>query len=385
MKVLIVTASYPPLKNGTSRLMGNLADSLSSRGSAVTVLTRRTQNLRPRERENGVDIFRVDSSASLFGKISFMIKSSALVAISTARSRVEVIHAVGTVALASSVIGSLGRTAIIATFPGLPEETVRSGDPQRVVKSRARAVLRILSLFPRYATVPTSQAWGPVAELAGERLAKTMTVVSNPIDLKAFSPSGRPRSEGYFPEILAVGGLRSRKGVGTLIEVLPTVLKSCPRARLTLIGTGSFAPALRDLAQGLGVEASLRWTGEVSDDDLIAYYEGSDLVVVPSLAGGEAFGYVVAEAMCMKKPVIASATPGPSELIKEADCGLLFPPGDSDQLASMIMALAKDENRRRTFGENGRRYAELHFDATKVVAQYEHLYRMAIGDGLLQV
>ena len=302
-----------------------------------------------------------------------------------ARKKVEVIHAVGTVALASSVIGSLGRIPIIATFPGLPEETVRSGDPQRVVKSRARAVLRILSIFPRYATVPTRQAVNPVAELSGDRLARKMTVVSNPIDLKSFSASSWTRSGGYFPELLAVGGLRSRKGVGTLIEALPSVLRNFPDARVTLIGTGSFAPDLRDLAKGLGVGASLRWTGEVSDEDLIAYYESSDLVVVPSLAGGEAFGYVVAEAMSMKKPVIASATPGPSELIKEANCGLLFAPGDSDQLASMITALSRDEGQRRMLGENGRRYAELHFDATKVVAEYERLYRMAIGNGLLQV
>ena len=310
----------------------------------------------------------------------FMIRASAQIAISSGRRRVEVIHAVGTVALASAVIGSLGRRPIIVTFPGLPEETVRSGDPQRVVKTRARAVLRVLSVFPRFGTVPTGQAVKPVVELSGGRLARKVLVIPNPVDLKRFSPSGRTKSEGYFPEILVVGGLRSRKGVWTLIEGLPLILRSYPKARVTLIGTGSFAPALRDLAHGLGVDASIRWTGEVSDDDLIAYYECSDLVVVPSQAGGEAFGYVVAEAMCMERPVIASATPGPSELIKEADCGILFAPGDSSELASVIVLLAGDEGKRRVFGENGRRYAERHFDETRVVAEFERLYRVSIGD-----
>lgn len=81
----------------------------------------------------------------------------------------------------------------------------------------------------------------------------------------------------------------------------------------------------------------------------------------------------------MKKPVIASATPGPSGIINVANCGLLFPPGDSAGLATQILRLARDGNQGRLLGENGRRYAEERFDSKKVMIEFEDLYRRAVG------
>ena len=322
---------------------------------------------------------RVSASSSFFGKISFVIQSSALLAISVIRWRIEVIHSVGTAALASSILGSLGLRPIVVTFPGLPTESGRSNDPQRVVKRKARGILRVLALFPRYATVPTKAALGPVIDLCGEQITGKIRVISNPMDLAKFSSTTSARRAENFPEILVVGGLRSRKGVAILIRALPLVLPHFPTLRLTLVGSGSFAPSLASLIQKLGVSESVRWAGEVSDEQLICHYKDSDVVVVPSLAGGEAFGYVVAEAMCMERPVIASATPGPSEIINVANCGLLFSPGDSARLATLILQLAKDDNQRKLLGENGRRYAEEHFDSRKVVVEFEDLYRRAMG------
>jgi len=182
-----------------------------------------------------------------------------------------------------------------------------------------------------------------------------------------------------------VGGLRSRKGVGTLIRALPIVLPYYPNLKVTLVGSGSFAPALEDLIQKLKIATAIRWTGEISDEQLLRQYEDSDIVVVPSLAGGEAFGYVVAEAMCMKKPIIASATPGPSEIVRDANCGLLFAPGDSIELAATILRMAGDASQRLTFGQNGRWYAVEHFDSHKVTREFASLYMMALGGGTFPV
>jgi len=376
--VLIVTPSFPPSRDGTARLFGNAAEFLSRSGFSVNVITRQTGTTRRFEQTGGVTVTRISSSSSIVGKATFLIKSSVAIAISVRRSRVDLIHSAGTTALAASVLGSLNCRPIVATFPGLPAESLRSGDPQRVVKARARRVLRVLSIFPRFVTVPAKQAVAPVAELCGDRVASKMRHIPNPIDEAKFRPSGRAREAGHFPEILVVGGLRSRKGVGTLLQAIPTVLPGYPTLRLTLVGGGSFGSALRSLVGRLGIEGAVRWAGEVTDDQLIEQYEQSDVVVVPSQAGGEAFGYVVAEAMCMKKPVIASATPGPTEIIREANSGFLFPPGDSGALASRILEVAGDEKLRSSLGENGRRYAAEHFELGKVMAEFERLYASAM-------
>ena len=378
-RVLIVTSAFPPSRDGTARLVGNVASCLDAGGVSVSVITRQTRGTPTRERMGGVTVVRIRSSSSFFGKVAFLIKCSAVIASSVRRLRIEVIHAVGTSALASSVLGSLNSRPILVTFPGLPAEALRSGDPQRVVKARARRVLRILALFPRFVTVPTKQVVPPVVALCGGGVRGKIRVISNPIDVSRFSPTGRVKTGRNFPEILVVGGLRSRKGVGTLLKALPAVLPAYPTLRVTLVGGGSFGPALKGLMDELGLEGSVRWMGEISDEQLVGCYEDSDMVVVPSLAGGEAFGYVVAEAMCMRKPVVASATPGPMEIIRDARCGLLFPPGDSKALAAKILELAADENQRALLGENGRKYAEGRFDSRKVMAEFESLYEAARG------
>ena len=377
--ILIVTSSYPPSRDGTARLFGNAAEFLGGKGFSVTVVTRLSGKAAPFERVKGVTVTRLPSSTSLFGKLVFLTKCSVAIATAIREGRGDLIHSAGTTALAASVLGSLNTRPILVTFPGLPSESLRSGDPQRVVKARARRVLRVLALFPRFLTVPAKGAVAPVAELCGRRSIGKIRYIPNPIDVAKFSPSGRAQAKGQFPEILVVGGLRSRKGVGTLLQALPTILRSYPALRLTLVGGGSFGPALERQIEELGIRDSIRWAGEVSDDQLIEIYEQCDMVVVPSLAGGEAFGYVVAEAMCMRKPVIASATPGPMEIISEASCGVVFPPGDSKALAARIIEVAGDEKRRLLLGENGRRYAVEHFEIGKVMAQFEELYESAAG------
>jgi len=360
-------------------LIGNIAQFLSAEGHSVNVITRQTGETPSRERMGGVNVVRIASSSSFFGKVAFLMKCSVVVADTVRRMRVDVIHSAGTAALASSVLGSLSFRPILATFPGLPAESLRTGDPQRVVKARARRVLRIIALFPRFVTVPTKQVVPPLVALCGAGVLGKIRVIPNPIDMSKFSPSGQAKTKENFPEILVVGGLRSRKGVGTLLQALPAILPEYPTLRVTLVGGGSFGPALKGMIEELGIEGSVRWTGEISDEQLIECYEESDVVVVPSLAGGEAFGYVVAEAMCLKKPVIASATPGPREIIEDANCGLLFTPGDSRALAARILEVASDEKQRILLGENGRKYAEAHFDSRKVIAEYENLYETATG------
>ena len=379
LRILIITSAFPPSRDGTARLIGNVADSLSADGLSVSVITRQTGGTPARESLNGVAVVRIASTSSFFGKVVFLIKCSAVLAGAVRRLKIDVIHSVGTAALAASVLGSLNSRPILVTFPGLPAESIRTGDPQRFVKTGARRILRILALFPRFVTVPTKEVVAPVVELCGGLAISKIRVVPNPMDVAKFSPSGRARPRGNFPEILVVGGLRSRKGVGTLLQAIPAVLPRYPTLRVTMVGGGSFGPALKEMTQRLGIEGSIRWAGEVSDERLVDHYEESDLVVVPSLSGGEAFGYVVAEAMCMKKPVIASATPGPMEIINVANCGLLFPPGDSRTLASRILEVADNEGLRIQLGESGRRYAVEHFESRKVMAAFERLYQIAAG------
>ncbi len=70
-------------------------------------------------------------------------------------------------------------------------------------------------------------------------------------------------------------------------------------------------------------------------DDMPAAYKIADVVVHASTEP-EGFGRVVAEAMAMGRPVIATDIGAPPEIIEEGRTGWLVPPGDAKALAIAI-------------------------------------------------
>ncbi len=66
-----------------------------------------------------------------------------------------------------------------------------------------------------------------------------------------------------------------------------------------------------------------------------------DVLVCPSLAP-EPFGLVVLEGMALGVPVIASRHGGVVDIIDEGQDGLLFRPGDAEDLADRILCLLEN-------------------------------------------
>ena len=53
----------------------------------------------------------------------------------------------------------------------------------------------------------------------------------------------------------------------------------------------------------------VEFLGQVSDEDLIAYYHAADVFALPSITTQEMFGLVQLEAMACGKPVISTTVP----------------------------------------------------------------------------
>jgi glycosyltransferase involved in cell wall biosynthesis/SAM-dependent methyltransferase len=106
---------------------------------------------------------------------------------------------------------------------------------------------------------------------------------------------------------------------------------------------------VRGLAGSFGVAGDVVLTGFVSDDELVALYNGATLVVHPSRYEG--FGLPVVEAMQCGAPVITTTAPSLPEVAGGA--AALVDPDDPVALAAAIEGLVEDGGRRRAMGERG--------------------------------
>jgi len=103
---------------------------------------------------------------------------------------------------------------------------------------------------------------------------------------------------------------------------------------------------------------------KVKQKNLINYYHASDVYV--SSSSSESFGKVLIEAMASGLPVVATATTGSKEIIKNEVNGFLVPIGDSQILARKILYLLNNPARVKEIGESGRRTVKEKFNNEKI-------------------
>lgn len=137
------------------------------------------------------------------------------------------------------------------------------------------------------------------------------------------------------PVFLYVGRLLPRKGLYFLLEACH-ILKQQGHKNFTLlvVGDGEQRRELEAYCQQHHLNDCIYWIGLVAYDQLSAYFECADVVVLPTLE--DTWGVVVLEAMLFGKPVFCSQGAGTAELIVNGENGYVFDPMQPHQLAELM-------------------------------------------------
>ena len=199
----------------------------------------------------------------------------------------------------------------------------------------------------------------PAMRFAGKYVRGDFDIIPNGVDLENFSPNVSPIEEfrdGKF-NILFVGRLEKRKGVGYLLNAYRQVKHEIPNSRLIIVGPGT---RLRQKYEKWVKRYSIPdvvFIGFVSYQELPRYYQTADIFCAPAI-NRESFGIVLLEAMAMGKPIVASDIDGYASVVTHGEEGWLVPPKDSRQLAQALLAVIRDEKLRQEMGEKGRLKAQ---------------------------
>ena len=153
-----------------------------------------------------------------------------------------------------------------------------------------------------------------------------------------------------------VARLSNEKGVDVLLKAFTLARETMPHIQLLITGTGQQKAYLQKLAADLGIADSCAWMGRLPWNEAMGCLGLMDIVVVPSRFEG--FGLTAIEAMACGKPVVASRVDGLAEIIQDGVNGFLASSEDVKSFADCIVALAKDEAKRKSIGETARKCVE---------------------------
>ena len=173
--------------------------------------------------------------------------------------------------------------------------------------------------------------------------------------------------------LVHLSNFRPVKRIQDVVEVFARVAREVP-ARLMLIGDGPDRSIAEYLAREHNIQDRVHFVGK--QDNVNELLPLADLMLMPSEM--ESFGLAALEAMACGVPTIATDVGGVSELVENGHNGLLFEVGDVDSMSAAAIALLRDEPRLMRMSEVGRKTAQDHFCASRVIPLYEEYYERVI-------
>ena len=145
----------------------------------------------------------------------------------------------------------------------------------------------------------------------------------------------------HVPTVVHLGRLRKYKAVDVILKSFVQVRARIPNARLVVVGDGPELPALRRMADRLGLAAAVEFTGRVKGEEVVAILNRAHVCV--NASPKEGWGLTVVEANACGVPVVGSDRPGLRDSIHDGKTGFLVPYGDVGAFAAKTTALLSDD------------------------------------------
>ncbi len=175
-----------------------------------------------------------------------------------------------------------------------------------------------------------------------EKYGLSSVTVPNIIDLEKFS--ARPadtEKEKSAPHILVSRNLEPIYDIGTVIRAFAQVRSQIDDARLTITGSGPELHALQRLANELGVNEAVTFTGRVDNENMAALYHSAHVMVNPSLVDNMPIS--VLEALASSVPVVSTNVGGVPYLVEDGKTALLVDARNHQAMAQCILVILQDE------------------------------------------
>ncbi len=374
MRILIVSSSFFPKVDGSTRCVYDHARKLAERGHDVYLVTRGMEGVPRFQIFEGIKIVRsaiAYRSSSLLKRLSLILEQIITIMILQRTLRFEVIHVHGYTAGLSAIPAKLSfGVPLVITTHGTellwPKE----------VRWKNDAEIRLTLLFERFVlnfcniiVVQSAGVYDYMLKIYGTNIWQKARLIHTGVDHLKFSYS--MPSQGN--RVLFVGTLSEIKGVSKLINAFATVHREIAESELILAGAGPNRERYEKLTKSLHLDGSVTFLGSIRDDQrLKELYANSDIVVLPSLVGGPV-SCTILEGLSSGRAVISTnVVGGIPDVLKGV--GVLLPVLDTKILSDEIINMLKDRNRLRVIQKKSRETIERNYTLDSMIDKLEQLY-----------
>ena len=168
-----------------------------------------------------------------------------------------------------------------------------------------------------------------------------------------------------------VARLHPMKDHETFIKTIKTLSQKRDDIYALIIGGGNEKENIECLIASLGLENSVFFAGEITEN-IGCWYQSLDLLMLTS-QWGESFPNVILEAMACQTPVVATDVSAVCEIIDTGINGFIAPIKDAAKLAEYTLDVLSSPERQKKFIENGLSTVE-GLKKDRMVNSYDQLY-----------
>lgn len=388
MRILIANDQHWPMKSGVATAARTMAQGLAEAGHVVMVVAPSQTGRGYKEIDENYEITRIRSFGLPFRKnlrVSVTYDREMRRILDEFQPEVVHVHTQLTVGLGMLRAAVSRDIPVIATNHVMPDNMIKN---IKILSPVSRPVSYILSEYgtllyrgAKRIVMPTESA---ISLFNTERIEAPALAISNGINLDRFQPK-KPSSEIFTkfhiprgkPLITYIGRVDEEKHIHILIQALELLRWSGKKFHAVIVGDGNARERLDELIDTLQLGEYVTFTGLVSDGDLVQLHRIGDIYAMPSPTELQCLAML--EAMASGKAVVAVDAGALGELCLTGKNGNLIPVDDVEAMATALVDLLDDPEKRKKYGERSVQIAKKH-DVRVVIPRFVKLYKQVIAE-----
>ena len=374
------------LPHGDGLIAHGFITSLARRGHRLHVAAQRVelrQPIHPNITLHPIDLKR---SIGMRSRLEYMLRVRNLMRKLQKTEYFDLVHQLNPVFTGISLSAAgFGMPLVLGTYvarwPDDPNALTAGGRWGRIIAKGRDLIAAAQQRRAGALVLTTPAAWNRLPD--PDAVRSRIHVIPHGLDTELFSPKAgwdsteSLEAEQRKPSILFLANVVKRKGIFTLIEAFPAILREFNDCRLRIAGAGSNLTEVKQRVADLGCGDQVEFLGHQERVNAPELYRNCSVYCLPSF--GEPYATTVLEAMSCAKSLVVTNSGGLPHLVHEQG-GMRVPAGQPEALAHALVHLLRNPEKRVAMGRYNRRQVEDKMSWDKVAQQLEVIYEIVLSE-----